>query len=68
MKILFWEIKIKYVGPGSIDKELLRLVKENNGGRIHAVKHYREATGAGLKESLDHVNKILDKHKIPYNK
>jgi len=34
------------------------------GQKLHAVKHYRDATGAGLKQAKDAVEAIADEHGI----
>jgi large subunit ribosomal protein L7/L12 len=38
------------------NEEILSLLRE--GKKIEAIKHYREATGAGLKEAKDAVERI----------
>jgi peptide-methionine (S)-S-oxide reductase len=45
---------------GSLDEELLGLLRE--GGKIEAIKRYRAATGAGLKESKDAVEALEARH------
>ena len=44
--------------PGAMDelqRQCLALIEENKGTLIRAVKHYRNATGKGLRDSLDAV-------------
>jgi hypothetical protein len=43
--------------------EVLSLVRQ--GQKIAAIKHYREATGVGLKEAKDAVESIAQLHGIP---
>ena len=45
-----------------LEAELLRLLQE--GQKIEAIKHYREWTGAGLKDAKDAVEALAARHGI----
>ena len=46
-------------------EQVLTIAAEN--GKIAAIKHYREATGAGLKDAKDAVESMMRQHKIVAN-
>ena len=48
---------------GPLEAGLLGLLRE--GRKIEAVKRYREATGAGLKEAKDAVEALASRHGLP---
>ena len=45
-----------------LDKELLEICKKI--GKLAAVKHFKESTGLGLKESKDYVDILTAKHGV----
>ena len=44
----------------SLDEELVTLCK--NGQKIEAIKHYKEASGLGLKESKDYIEQLEQRY------
>ncbi|WP_145855791.1 hypothetical protein [Pedobacter suwonensis] len=42
---------------GNLDAELLTIL--NQGNKLNAIKHYKDATGSGLAESKDYVEKLI---------
>ena len=49
-------------GGSSMDQELLALV--DDGKKIHAIKRYRDLTGAGLKEAHDAVEELERRYRL----
>ncbi|MGQ7855050.1 ribosomal protein L7/L12 [Pedobacter sp. WC2501] len=43
--------------PANLDAELLVILRQGN--KLNAIKHYKDATGAGLTESKDYVEKLM---------
>lgn len=43
--------------PADLDAELLVILRQGN--KLNAIKHYKDATGAGLAESKDYVEKLM---------
>lgn len=50
------------INPADMERELLSFIGE--GRKMEAVKFYKDHTGAGLKESVDYVNSLLDKQPL----
>lgn len=48
----------------NLDAELLAILR--NGNKLNAIKHYKDATGLGLAESKDYVEKLL-RYKVTSN-
>lgn len=46
-------------------EQVLKIATEN--GKIAAIKHYREATGSGLKDAKEAVESMMRQHKIIAN-
>jgi len=42
---------------GNLDAELLTIL--NQGNKLNAIKHFKDATGSGLAESKDYVEKLI---------
>nr|WP_132394806.1 ribosomal protein L7/L12 [uncultured Pedobacter sp.] len=43
--------------PADLDTELLVILSQGN--KLNAIKHYKDATGAGLAESKDYVERLM---------
>ena len=47
---------------GSLEKELIAILEKS--GKIAAIKHYRDRTGAGLKDAKDTVELIASENRV----
>lgn len=55
---------------GAADDDHSELVEQivdslKQGNKIQAIKDYRESTGAGLKESKEAIEELIQKYEIP---
>ena len=49
-------------GASGLEAQVLEIARTQ--GKIQAIKHYREATGAGLKEAKDAVEALILRHGV----
>jgi ribosomal protein L7/L12 len=49
-------------GTSGMETQVLEIARTQ--GKIAAIKHYREATGAGLKEAKDAVESLVARHGV----
>jgi ribosomal protein L7/L12 len=53
----------------ALDKELLLIHDREDGGKIRAIKYFRDVTGCGLREAKDYVESLIDerdKEELPF--
>jgi hypothetical protein len=48
--------------PGSLEAEVLQIAAQS--GKISAIKRYREATNASLKDAKDAVESLMDRYRV----
>jgi ribosomal protein L7/L12 len=50
------------LGTGGIDADIQQMI--NDGKKIHAIKHYRERTGAGLAQAKGAIEAWENRYKL----
>jgi len=52
------------INPVNLDEQVLAILSQGN--KLNAIKYYKDATGSGLAESKDYVEKLME-HKVGGN-